>query len=198
MGVAGLWSQLASARSASTFAQLVESNYDRPERGYRVAIDASIWNFHTRKLAQVQAAAPDQDVGACVPLPLARVGRESDDARSRRGSNPELRTIFFRLLKLLSYGVLPLCVFDGPDKPQHKRGNYISGAGDDKFERELIELLEAMALPWLKARGEAEAEIAYLNQLGYVDACLTDDSDTLLFGAPVVRSPLHLVKSSIS
>ena len=35
----------------------------------------------------------------------------------------------------------------------------------------------------LQAPGEAEAELAHLNKLGRIDAVLTQDSDSLVFGA---------------
>ena len=40
-------------------------------------------------------------------------------------------------------------------------------------------------LAWysVKAEGEAEAELAYLNRIGVIDAVLTDDVDALVFGA---------------
>lgn len=37
-----------------------------------------------------------------------------------------------------------------------------------------------------QAPGEAEAELAYLNQQGVIDAVLTDDVDALIFGAKTV------------
>ena len=37
-----------------------------------------------------------------------------------------------------------------------------------------------------QAIGEAEAELAYLNTQGFIDAIMTDDVDTLIFGARVV------------
>ena len=41
-------------------------------------------------------------------------------------------------------------------------------------------------MPVLKARCEAEALCAQLNKEGHVDACLTADSDSFLFGAKCV------------
>lgn len=38
----------------------------------------------------------------------------------------------------------------------------------------------------LQAPGEAEAELAYLNSIGQIDAVLSDDVDTFLFGATMV------------
>ncbi|KAE8646689.1 flap endonuclease GEN-like 1 isoform X3 [Cucumis sativus] len=53
-----------------------------------------------------------------------------------------------------------------------------------KFERK--ELLELFGVPVLEAKGEAEALCAELNQKGFVDACITADSDAFLFGAKCV------------
>lgn len=39
---------------------------------------------------------------------------------------------------------------------------------------------------FIQAPGEAEAELAVLNCLGYIDAVLTDDSDIFVFGARVI------------
>ena len=43
-----------------------------------------------------------------------------------------------------------------------------------------------MANVFFQAPGEAEAELAQLNQNGIVDAVLSDDSDTFVFGANTV------------
>lgn len=37
-----------------------------------------------------------------------------------------------------------------------------------------------------QARGEAEAELAFLNKVGVIDAIMTDDVDALLFGAKMI------------
>ena len=56
---------------------------------------------------------------------------------------------------------------------------------------------EVEAQSWLQglwvvqAPGEAEATCAALNRGGYVDACVTNDSDVLLFGAETVFHTLR-------
>lgn len=37
-----------------------------------------------------------------------------------------------------------------------------------------------------QAPGEAEAELAFLNRAGYIDAVLSDDVDTFVFGGTTV------------
>lgn len=41
------------------------------------------------------------------------------------GQNPELRTLFFKLAKLLNTCILPIFVFDGPLRPAVKRGQNV-------------------------------------------------------------------------
>lgn len=50
----------------------------------------------------------------------------------------------------------------------------------------LILLTVAIDESVLQARGEAEAELAYLNQKGHIDAVMTDDCDAFLFGARTI------------
>lgn len=45
-------------------------------------------------------------------------------------------------------------------------------------------------MEWRLALGEAEAELAYLNRYGVIDAVLMDDVDALVFGA------LRVIKNS--
>lgn len=105
--------------------------------------------------------------------------------QSSGGSNPYLRLLFYRLAKLLTLPVLPLFVFDGPERPAWKRGKQVKGK-QHAIEHPFTQLIEAFGFQWCRARGEAEAELAWLNTQGVVDAVLTDDSDALLFGAKVV------------
>lgn len=105
--------------------------------------------------------------------------------QSSGGANPHLRLLFYRLAKLLSLPVLPVFVFDGPKRPTWKRGKLVSGR-QQVIEEPFSYLIEAFGYQWHRAPGEAEAELAYLNQVNLIDAVLTDDSDALLFGAHVV------------
>ena len=47
-------------------------------------------------------------------------------------------------------------------------------------------LLDAFGMHWREAEGEAEAELAFLNRAGAIDAVMTDDVDCFLFGAVTV------------
>ncbi|SAM82461.1 uncharacterized protein UBRO_04513 [Ustilago bromivora] len=105
--------------------------------------------------------------------------------QSSGGSNPYLRLLFYRLAKLLTLPVLPLFVFDGSERPTWKRGKEVKGK-QHAIEHPFTQLIEAFGFQWCRARGEAEAELAWLNTEGVVDAVLTDDSDALLFGAQTV------------
>ncbi|KAI0137436.1 hypothetical protein BJ170DRAFT_678283 [Xylariales sp. AK1849] len=100
---------------------------------------------------------------------------------ARGGSNPAVRTLFYRLLRLLSLSIQPIFVFDGPNKPVFKR-NKRSGRGDGvatSMAKRLIRLFGFLAHD---APGEAEAECALLQQNGIVDAVLSEDVDTIMFG----------------
>ncbi|PCH43505.1 hypothetical protein WOLCODRAFT_144540 [Wolfiporia cocos MD-104 SS10] len=105
---------------------------------------------------------------------------------SKGGANPEIRTLFFRLRSLAELPLIPLFVFDGRERPKTKRGSRMGKSGSHNMTPTFKKLLDAL--------GEAEAELAYLNQVGVIDAVMTDDVDTLLFGAhTILRNPsLHL------
>ncbi|KAA1475707.1 hypothetical protein DENSPDRAFT_842526 [Dentipellis sp. KUC8613] len=110
-------------------------------------------------------------------------------AYGREGENPELRTLFFRCARLMSMPFLPLFVFDGPKRPNVKRGKRITGK-DHWLVNGMKEIIEAFGFEWRMAPGEAEAELAYLNSIGVIDAIISDDVDNFLFGARVViRNP---------
>jgi DNA excision repair protein ERCC-5 len=58
--------------------------------------------------------------------------------------------------------------------------------------QDIRELLQAFGIPYLTAPGEAEAQCAVLNALDLVDGVISDDSDTLVFGAKAVFRHLYV------
>ena len=64
-------------------------------------------------------------------------------------ANPELRTLFHRIIRLVKLGALVLIVFDGPHRPKVKRGNRVVGR-DHAFEAPLIQIIEAFGCEWRK------------------------------------------------
>ncbi|KAI0602300.1 hypothetical protein F4775DRAFT_588527 [Biscogniauxia sp. FL1348] len=100
---------------------------------------------------------------------------------ARGGSNPAVRTLFYRLLRLLGLSIQPIFVFDGPNKPAFKR-NKRSGRGDGVATAMAKRMIRLFGFKIHDAPGEAEAECALLQQSGIVDAVLSEDVDTIMFG----------------
>jgi holliday junction resolvase GEN1/YEN1 len=80
---------------------------------------------------------------------------------------------------------LPIFVFDGPKRPKIKRGRAVGGK-EHWMVNNLRTVLDAFGFECRTAPGEAEAELAYLNRIGVIDAVLSDDVDCFLFGAHTV------------
>ncbi|CAL8076291.1 unnamed protein product [Calicophoron daubneyi] len=55
-----------------------------------------------------------------------------------------------------------------------------------KISKECCKLLDALGVPWVQSPGEAEAMCAFLNSAQSVNACITNDGDAFLYGAPKV------------
>ncbi|GJE95923.1 PIN-like domain-containing protein [Phanerochaete sordida] len=102
---------------------------------------------------------------------------------TKAGANPELRLLFFRLARLAKLPWLVLFVFDGRERPNVKRGSKMGKSGSHNLTQGFKEMIECFGMEWRMARGEAEAELAYLNAQGIIDAIITDDVDALVFGA---------------
>ena len=98
------------------------------------------------------------------------------------GKNPALRTLYYRLLRLLALSIQPLFVFDGPNKPPFKRGRKLASNGACLPNFLAKELLRRFGFPYHTAPGEAEAECALLQRENIVDAVLSEDVDTMMFG----------------
>src|SRR5579862_7645789 len=73
------------------------------------------------------------------------------------GSHPALRTFYYRLCRLLQANVLPVFVFNGPDKPPFKRNQRTSGYIREHWEtRQMKLLIKAFGFMSWDAPGEAE------------------------------------------
>ncbi|KAG2344309.1 hypothetical protein BDR05DRAFT_910413 [Suillus weaverae] len=117
-------------------------------------------------------------------------------AYGKEGENPELRTLFFRCSRLMSMPLLPLFVFDGPKRPSVKRGKRVGGNAH-WLTTGMKNIIIAFGFEWRTAPGEAEAELAYLNRIGIIDAVLSDDVDNFLFGATmVIRNPSNTLSGN--
>ncbi|KAF2198832.1 hypothetical protein GQ43DRAFT_482968 [Delitschia confertaspora ATCC 74209] len=104
---------------------------------------------------------------------------------SKGGTNPALRTFYYRLLRMISLNINPIFVFDGPNKPPFKR-NKRTGPNVASIPEFLAkQLLKQFGFPIHLAPGEAEAECALLQREGIVDAVLSEDVDTLMFGSGI-------------
>jgi holliday junction resolvase YEN1 len=78
--------------------------------------------------------------------------------------------------------VQPLFVFDGSQKPPFKRNRRTGTGGPSLTDFNTKQLLNLFGFPYHIAPGEAEAECALLQREGIVDAVLSEDVDTLMFG----------------
>src|SRR5271154_5607895 len=99
------------------------------------------------------------------------------------GANPALRTLYSRFLKLLSRPIHPLFVSEGKNKPLTKRNKTVKAYGTCMLDEISKELIQAFRFPYHTAPGEAEAECALLQRRGVVDAVMSQDVDTLMFGS---------------
>ncbi|MCJ1335123.1 hypothetical protein MMC09_000389 [Bachmanniomyces sp. S44760] len=100
----------------------------------------------------------------------------------RGGSNPALRTLYHRLVRLISLSIQPLFVFDGPFKPPFKRNARTCSIVGSILNAPTQQLLSLFGFPYHIAPGEAEAECALLQKEGIVDAVMSEDVDTIMFG----------------
>ncbi|KDQ57144.1 hypothetical protein JAAARDRAFT_97135, partial [Jaapia argillacea MUCL 33604] len=98
---------------------------------------------------------------------------------------PQLTTLFYQLLNILSTLIVPLFVFDGPGRAT-KKWNKLVKMTRSWLERDFQWLLSALGIPWIIAPGDAKAELSNLSKEHVIDAVHSEDSDTLPFGATTV------------
>ncbi|KAF9533156.1 hypothetical protein CPB83DRAFT_880296 [Crepidotus variabilis] len=163
MGINGLWKLVEPAGVTYYLPDYCHSrtikkqDINGPASIYPVlGIDASIWMHETQAIFH-------------------------NRHHSSMGKNPELRTLLFRLCGLLEMTNKPVFVFDGPERPERKRGHKVIKT-NHWIAVEFRKFIEACGFDHHQALGEAEAELAVLNNAGRVDIILSPDGDTLVYG----------------
>ncbi len=139
----------------------------------------SIKSFFSLALPVLSSPSQGFRLGIDISLWLFHTGY------SKGEENPELRLIFFCCCSLLKYPILSIFIFDSLRRPEWKRGKKINRS-PAKLITAVKVVVEAFGFKWRMAPGEAEAELAYLNEAGIIDGILTDDVDTFIFGAHTV------------
>lgn len=125
-----------------------------------------------------------------------------------------LSGLFYRTSNLVEMGIKPIYVFDGipptlkaaeiarrrqvkvqaiasyekaaiqGDKIKMRMFAQASTSMKDYMQDDSRKLLELLGLPWIQAPSEGEAQAAYMTKCGHSDYCVSQDYDSLLFGAP--------------
>ncbi|OAG29986.1 flap endonuclease-1 [Nematocida displodere] len=176
-------------------------------RRWKVAIDGSMVIYQT--------------------LIAIRYGQETL-ANAEGNTTAHLQGILYKTVNLLEKGITPVFVFDGaaPELKENvlsKRRELKKKAESalaqatteqeiEKFAKRAVRatkyhtdtaqaLLAALGVPYVIAPGEAEAYCAMLNQTGQVNGVVSEDMDSLAFGATVLLRnflPSVMKKGSIT
>ncbi|KAK0215308.1 PIN domain-like protein, partial [Armillaria nabsnona] len=81
--------------------------------------------------------------------------------------------------------VIPLFVFDGPHCPAYKCKKTVKKT-PVWLTNDFKQMLEGFGFSYWEAPGKAEAELAMLSHLSWIDAVMSEDFDTMIFGAQQV------------
>ncbi|KAJ3718996.1 PIN domain-like protein [Lentinula raphanica] len=171
MGIEGLWPLLQSSASAY---QLKDFNIEhgfikapQAPRALRIGVDASTFHAADRGMQKRK--------------------------RQLHTSDTTLTQLQQFLCQLSEAGVDCLFLFDGPGRPEYKRGKKVIHREPDYYKHAKT-LIELFGYSSRTATGDAEAELANLNKNGIIDSVLTKDSDVFPFGAEcILRYPSHIL-----
>ncbi|KAK0448995.1 PIN domain-like protein [Desarmillaria tabescens] len=96
--------------------------------------------------------------------------------------SPAQASLFKCLGCLFHLPVSPIFVFDGPKCPLNKCKKNITKTSD-WLTADFKRLLEGFGFPYWDAPGEAEAELALLSNNDRINVVMSEDFDTMVFGA---------------
>jgi len=143
---------------------------------------------------------------------LMNVRSNGDYLRNKDGKVvSHIQGLYYKANQYLSFGITPIFIFDG--KPPVEKSDCIKArvkkVEECKAKMELTETVEEkkalekgtirikkeyiddlkhlfglMGISYIHANGEAEAYASELCRIGYVDAVVTEDMDTLSYGCP--------------
>ncbi|PPQ68024.1 hypothetical protein CVT24_002933 [Panaeolus cyanescens] len=163
MGISNLWKIVSDAHQRKSLNQAA----------YDMRIDAS--------LTGADRVIPILGVDISVCMDACIAGSIRQGIHSQSGS---LQIFFNKLLLYAEVRATFVFVFDGPDRPAMKRDHAVQH--DVWWTKIVMDLIQMFGFKVHEAPGEAEAELAMLNQIGAIDAVLSTDSDTLVFGASTI------------
>ena len=185
MGIKGL-TQLVKKNSPESISHI--GLYKMKDK--RIAIDTSIFLYKS----------------------LMNVRSKGDYLRNNEGKVvSHIQGLYYKTNQLLTFGITPIYIFDGKPpqeksdciKERNKKANECKEKmentvdpeekkalekGTIRIKKEYIDDLKhmfgLMGVSYIHAPGEAEAYASELCRLGFVDAVMTEDMDTLSYGCP--------------
>lgn len=143
---------------------------------------------------------------------LMNVRSKGDYLRNSEGKVvSHIQGLYYKTNQLLTFGIKPIYIFDG--KPPQEKSDCIKARvkkveeckqkienteneeekktlekGTIRIKKEYIDdlkhMFSLMGVSYIHAPGEAEAYASELCRLGFVDAVMTEDMDTLSYGCP--------------
>lgn len=173
MGIPELWDVLRPGFDKRiSLEELVDQYIKKLGRPPRVAIDAYMFIFHS------------DHSSIC-----------TDDK-----TRVLIQNFMSKILALIGLNISVIVVFDGVSKPDKTRTgkaldyeeelekfqHMVYFSEQNEFVEQLKDSLKVNKIEYLQAAGEAEAQCAYIQKLGIVDFVITNDVDSLVFGATQV------------
>ncbi|PPQ78302.1 hypothetical protein CVT24_006500 [Panaeolus cyanescens] len=142
----------------------------------------------TQSLADIvsQLSVPDERNMPCIGVDLSPCMDECIAATMSQSVNGQLPggplyIFFHKLIAFSKVRATFVFIFDGPSRPNVKRGKQVRPY--TWWSHIVEELIQAFGFCAHHAPGEAEAELAYLNNQQIIDAVITSDNDAFVFGA---------------